>query len=77
MSQTLIERIHAVEQMKSESRSGSVKSSHIEKLKSSIISVKTNASSSRSIRLEAAARTARLKTEMAFLKRNSEYVASS
>ena len=55
----LVERIHALEKIKSESRSRSVKSSYSKKTKSSISSEKTTASSSRTIKLEAAARTAR------------------
>ena len=66
----LVERIHAFEKKsRSKSRCGSMKSGYSFRSKSSLASGK---SSRRSIRLEAATRTARLKAEMTFLERDNE-----
>lgn len=66
----LVERLRAFEiKSRSNSRRGSMKSGYSFRSKSSLVSGK---SSSRSIRLEAAARTARLKAEMTFLERDNE-----
>ena len=63
----LVERINDLEQTKFKSPSGSVKSGHSRRTKSSLSS-----SSSHSIRLGDAASTARLRAEMTFFERDSE-----
>ena len=67
----LVGRIHTLEQIKPKSRPRSVKSNYSKGSKSSFPAGKTKASRS-AMKLEAAARTARLKAEMTFFKRDSE-----
>ena len=67
----LVEKIHALERMRSKpARTSSMKSGYSRRSEKSIASGKT--SSSRSIKLQAAARTARLRTEMEFFERDNE-----
>ena len=54
------------------SRTGSLKSQNSMRTKASSVSRKSKASSSRSLKLEAAVKTARLKTEMTFLERDND-----
>ena len=54
------------------SRTGSLKSQNFMRTKASSVSRKSKASSSRSLKLEAAVKTARLKTEMTFLERDNK-----
>lgn len=54
------------------SRTGSLKSQNSMRTKASSVLRKSKASSSRSLKLEAAVKTARLKTEMTFLERDNE-----
>ena len=74
----LVERIHSLQQSgtskSSQSQAGSIKSGNSRRTKTSIskTSVNSRASSGRSLKLEAAAKTARLKTEMTFLERDNE-----
>ena len=64
-------KIHALERMRSKpTRTSSIKSGYSRRSETSIASGKT--SSSRSIKLQAAARTARLKTEVEFFERDNE-----
>ena len=67
----LVEKIHTLEQIRSKpARTCSIKSGYSRRSKTSIASCKT--SSSRSIKLQAATRTARLKAEMEFFERDNE-----
>ena len=54
------------------SRTGSLKSQNFMRTKASSVSRKSKASSSRPLKLEAAVKTARLKTEMTFLERDNK-----
>lgn len=66
----ITERIQALERRSY--RTGSIKSGHSGRSKRSAVSEVSRASSAHSLRLEAAAKTARLKTEMEFLERENE-----
>ena len=72
----LVARIRSLQEsspLKSnKSRTGSLKSQNSMRTKASSVSRKSKASSSRSLKLEAAVKTARLKTEMTFLERDNE-----
>ena len=74
----LVEQIHSLQQSgapkSSQSQAGSIKSGSSRRMKTSIskTSVNSRASSGRSLKLEAVAKTARLKMEMMFLERDSE-----
>ena len=74
----LVEQIHSLQQSgapkSSQSRAGSIKSGSSRRMKTSISKtlVNSRASSGRSLKLEAVAKTARLKMEMMFLERDSE-----
>lgn len=76
MRHWLVDRIRSFQEssaLKSnKSRTSSIKSQNSIRTKASSISGKSRASSKRSLKLEAAVKTARLKTEMTFLERDNE-----
>ena len=76
MRHWLVDRIRSFQEssaLKSnKSRTSSIKSQNSIRTKASSISGKSRASSKRSLKLEAAVKTARLKTETTFLERDNE-----
>ena len=67
-------RLSITKEIEGQSQAGSIKSGSSRRMKTSISkrSVNSRASSGRSLKLEAVAKTARLKMEMMFLERDSE-----